>query len=376
MIQVAFARGNDNKIHSATYEDGKIYISKDKFKIYTDYNNKRAELNPGVVANFTLDWGNNITTLDYTFTKIDLDLSLESNIVFVMGIDDNYFNEEVVCIKAVNNNTLTFERTGTGQVKTSGKIFAYAAANNTRAFEIISDDENVVTDTEVIEASNWTLNNEGNYESQININISDEDTILASSEHNSITNIESKENYILITSTQEPTNIVNIDLTVLPKNAIKPTKVLYTDKWENNTQEIAFDDINSESMLLINYSVETNISVVIENNKIIFKTDITPNENIEVNVIILDSIATNRSATLSADNWEVETGIGYKNTMTNMNLVCGPNGETAPLINCLNNANGYNYINNVLISSDKQTLIFYASEKPATDIEIQIIDFN
>ena len=114
MIQVAFARGNDNKIHSAAYEDGKIYISKDKFKIYTDYNNKRAELNPGIVAEFTLDWGDNIKTLNYTFTNIDLDLSLETNIVFVMGIEDNYFNEEVVCSKAVNNNTLTFERTGSG----------------------------------------------------------------------------------------------------------------------------------------------------------------------------------------------------------------------------------------------------------------------
>ena len=189
-------------------------------------------------------------------------------------------------------------------------------------------------------------------------------------------NAETKDGYVIISS-EDSLNGAIINLKILPEQTKVNNYTLFTSEWQDdNKQIIELADVNTNSILLIQFSENIDIATTITDGAIIFETEFKPTTDISVDIIDLKTITETIEQELISENWVEDSEFGYKASYTLAEpLQCGASGDVTPLITCNNDTGGFAYISKIIISEDKQTLIIYASNKLEHNITIQIIDF-
>ena len=86
------------------------------------------------------------------------------------------------------------------------------------------------------------------------------------------------------------------------------------------------------------------------------------------------SASTPYTDTLYAANWvAAQDGRSYTYNYINPALRCGPNGDVPPIVTYTTNQEEYNYIDNAEATAGSG-IVFTASERPASNISIIVID--
>ena len=111
MAKIMLVRGKDALIKNAEYVDGSIYLSKDKYKLYADYDDYRNELNNGIVfmgIGFEFPEGQTICKVTLPIPE-DIELQKDNMIIQVQGTTPDYIAQRAYCAEA-SGKTLTLSR--------------------------------------------------------------------------------------------------------------------------------------------------------------------------------------------------------------------------------------------------------------------------
>ena len=371
MAKVRLARGTDYAIRNSAGIDGRIYMAKDTQKVYIDSqegnNIIRKELNQGVYLDkCVLNWNEKQSTVEQSIELIDIPLNDSNTIIFVIGTNEAYYNQEVTCTEAINTNTLKFERTGTEKIDTEFDLFIYSSAGNSRSLnqEIIPDD--TIEWTEVFDAN-------GLYQITQPLGYNANDSVIMTTNTAGIIKAENNENMTTtIYSTYIPEEELEIYGSKLPDNSVLTTVI--------NTDNVIVLPNNIDTSIITQVFVQpleentefNNITEYEWESGLLYARGTTITADIPVTILLLnneDSVIKN--VTISKDNWE-KSGTKYINIIA-LPLVCA--NDLTPIISCETNNLEYNYITDITVNKDSATLTCIATQKPTNNIELVVTDF-
>lgn len=399
MAKVELARGGDSVIRRGTGlaggVDGKIYISTDRYKLYTDISNtKRVELNQGIVLETTIDFEANAETTSVNLKEQIGELNLgDSNfMIMVCGKEEDYYDLEVSCINA-EGQTLTFTIVTPTTEKTSFSVsvFIYDGVAGLRNFNVTQRDE---TPTIEIDPSGWVEAENGYAYRMTNPNLT-EDSLVMFGTNNDVsgsaylTGATTTDGALIINSSVKPVETIDLYVQQLPAGSQSNNLTITPENWvqEGDLYWYEYTDINTqESTILIqclNNSEEfQSVTYGVENSTIDFWSTEIPNEPIELQIILIpNDTVVNIEATLLGSGWAqvAEDSLYYTNSISlETPLTCGgPDKDysSAPIVTCVENEQGYAMITKINIQEDRKTIQCIANNLPSKDIKINFTDF-
>lgn len=396
MAKVTLIRGQNNTIKTQNYKDGAIYLAKDKYKLYADYNNYRNELNNGIcLSNITISFAKESveSIVEIKDDLIDpMDLSQPNFIVQICGKDLIYFADGVYCdsIEFDENtqiNKLIFKRKEKlPNFIYSANIFIYDAVLNTHKIETTHTEE----ESYLVSASNWTLNN-GQYSTTVN------DVTLNQNQVSLITQANDTSDYyaidnatindsgaLVLNATYQPIEDIQLYIQQLPEE-ITSTKIVISaqalEENELNDYTIQCDGITEDSMLLVQFLDNTKEQEAIQqirpsDNSIIVTASYQPTQDITINVIDLKDKIKTYEKIIEPEDWTAQyNDHWYASIKLDSSLMCGIDGNLIPIISCKYNNTDFNNIYGIVINEKKDILTAHSHNKAINPITISIIDF-
>ena len=390
MAKVQLLRGSQNKIKKSQYNDGNIYLAKDKYKLFMDYENFRNELNNGILLEVPLTIPAQSKEVELNLLEYLTDGSInlqDSNLIIQIQPKNNsieYIQYKIYCDEISSSHSLHFiadNKPEEVEYKGDITIFIYDAALQSRRID--------VSNLEVITAlaSNWNNENE-----MYNNTISDAAlssnaiSLIAqqndTSDYYAIKDVEiTSTGALVLNATYQPLEDIALYIYQLDSSITGVQQTIYANNWQDNEQQILMPTINENSIVLIqfidNIEEQTLITTIKpENGYIAIMSEHTPEKDIQINVIDLTDKVELYEKTLSAINWSTDYDTHPQQSLSlDRPLQCGTDGNLVPIIFCNDYHELFNNIYGITINADKDVLTAHSKYMIKQDLPITIVDF-
>lgn len=401
MAEVKLARGTDRVIRKGTGlaggVNGKIYVSTDRYKIYTDVSDtQRVELNQGIALNTMVTFVENASTtvVDLKDEIGALNLQDPNFVIMVYGNQQDYYDLGVSCTNAEEQKlTFTIGTPVAGPVSFSVSIFIYDGVAGLRNFKVAQRDESPTIN---IDPSGWEATEEG-YSYKINNPELTENSLVMFGSTDAdggfayVTSANTTNGALIVNASAKPVEDVGIYIQQLPEGSkqvianIEPTQSLETQ--EGYVVNYPVEGLEENIVLiqcisgLDQYYQINNIDTT--NSTLNLYSADPLEESLELQIILIpnDALVTTE-VTLNAAEWTtVATDSEYYFQVKTLDtpLQCGGENKdysSIPVITCIENERGYAAITKIEISEDRTKLNCVANLPITQDIVIEIVDFQ
>lgn len=386
MAQIKMARGTEDTILNTPADNGKIYISTNTHRLFTDLADKRIEINPGIVVKGQVNFGQDSADSNLEI-KTNIDITKDTVFTMISGQDATYFTDQVYCTAKTyvdGTATFTFKRSNTNSSYIYPvQIFIYnGALTSERSIE--TDEQTVYS----ISPYSWNSNEDGTYSTTLTGISSDKTVLISSNDGNSayynLTGAESIDGGLVINSNYIPSSAVDIYVQYLPD-----TTSINQIQFYLGDGVIPIDGLSSDSVVMIQcisnekaFQNIKQINIIDGGLEVIIPDTLIDSpmleELIEINIIDLTNSVNIEELTLTVGGWTevADTGYYYATQTLNVELECGDTGNNVPIIFCNENEAGFAAITDITIAEDKKSITCIASYVPNNNIGLTILDYK